>query len=83
MNNSSYVYFLYSDEQFKEKNEILSKVGKSFSPGTVIVNGTRKKYTQLSTTQTISRFIDSKVVAEGVLSSFTYTSPSNSKKGSA
>ena len=68
-----YVYFLYSDEQFREKNKILEKTGKVFEPGTVIVNGTRQKFTQINTTPTLPRFIDAKVVAEGYSDQFTFT----------
>lgn len=73
MDKNKYVYFLYSDEQFREKNEILKKAGKSFSAGTVVINGKRQKYTQLSDKPSIPRFIDTKIVAEGILNSFTYT----------
>ena len=41
------MYFLYSDEQIAEKNNILSSTGKKFVPGTVVVNGKRTKFTQL------------------------------------
>lgn len=76
------VYFLYSEEQFKEKNNILAKAGKSFAPGTVVVNGTRKKYTQISNKPSLDRFIDTRVIATGYKDQFTYTEPIISfKKG--
>ena len=78
--DKKYVYFLYSEEQFKEKNSILASTGKSFSPGTVVVNGKRQKFTQIATEPKIDRFIDSIVVAEGYIDSFTYTEPTNSRK---
>lgn len=68
-----YMYFLYSDEQIKEKNQILSTTNRVFEPGTVVVNGTRKKFTQLSDKPTIPRFIDSKIIAEGYVDQFTFT----------
>lgn len=77
-----YVYFLYSEEQFKEKNEILLKTGKAFEVGTVVINGTRKKFTQISTKSTIPRFIDTKIIAQGYLDTFTYTEPSISRRAS-
>lgn len=80
MKSDQYVYFLYSDEQYKEKNNILNKANKMFEPGTVVVNGTRKKFTQLSDSSSLPRFIDTKIVAEGILSQFTYTEPQNVKK---
>lgn len=75
MNNKKYVYFLYSEEQLQEKNKILSKTGKSFSAGTVIVNGKRQKFTQIATTPTLDRFIDTKLIYEGYIDSVTYTKP--------
>ena len=75
-------YFLYSDEQIKEKNEIYKKVGKVFKAGTVVVNGVRKSFTQLSDNKTIPRCIDTKVIAEGDPNSMTYTMPTvEIKKG--
>lgn len=78
------VYFLYSEEYFREMNSVLNPKGKSFVAGTVVVNGLRKKFTNISTTKSLPRFIDTKVVAEGVQSQYTYTSPSvqnNKNKG--
>jgi len=69
------MYFLYSDEQIKEKNEILAKSSKQFEPGDVVVGGRKSKYTQLSSSPTMPRFVDTKIVASGELSSFTYTKP--------
>jgi hypothetical protein len=74
-----YRYFLYSEEQFKEQNSILKNAGKQFVAGTVIVNGARKKYTQLSSTPTIERYIDATIVAEGELSEITYIAPKKTK----
>jgi hypothetical protein len=75
-------YFLYSDEQIKEKNQILAHSSKCFVPGVVVVNGKRVKYTQLSDTLTIPRFVDTKVIASGDLASFTYVEPTTSiRKG--
>ncbi|MBR6289161.1 MAG: hypothetical protein IKR19_07500 [Acholeplasmatales bacterium] len=71
----SQVYFLYSDEQIEEKNKILLKTGKKFLPGNVVVNGKRVKFTQIHSSATMLRFVDTKIVASGELSSFTYTEP--------
>lgn len=75
-------YFLYSDEQIKEKNSILAHSSKYFVPGVVIVGGKRVKYTQLSDTPTMTRFVDTKIIASGDLSTFTYVEPTTTiKKG--
>ena len=71
----SKTYFLYSDEQITEKNKILEKTGKKFEPGYVVVGGKRVKFSQLSSSPTIDRFIDTKSVASGDLGSFIYEAP--------
>lgn len=75
-----YVYFLFSEEYQKEKSKILSAVGKVFEPGTVVVNGVRKKYVYMSDTPTIPRMIDTKIVTEGYLNTITYTEPKSEKR---
>lgn len=81
ISDNKYVYFLYSEEQIKEKNQIMKKTGKTFVPGTVVVNGTRKKFTQLSTDSKLDRFIDTVLVAEGYEKSFVFTRPTSVKEG--
>ena len=74
-------YFLYSDEQIKEKNLILARTGKTFVPGVITQNGKRVKFTQLSDKPDIGkRFSDVKVIASGELSNFTYTMPTTEIK---
>ena len=63
--DNKFVYFLYSEEQLKEKNNILSKQGKVFIPGTVYIGMSRISFTQLSEKDHIDRFIDTKIVAKG------------------
>lgn len=72
------VYFLYSDEQIKEKNAVLARASKVFEPGTVVVGGKRVKFTQLSDQPTISRFPDTKIIASGEEKDFTYVKPKSS-----
>lgn len=72
-------YFLYSDEQIKEKNDILKKVGKRFEPGTIVIRGNKYKYTQLSNTADMPRFTDVKVVASSPLNEVTYEKPKSVK----
>ena len=57
------IYFLYSDEHIKEQNIILKKCGKKFVPGLVTVQGKRQSFTHISNEPTLSRFIDTKIVA--------------------
>ena len=76
----AYKYFLYSKEYLDEQTSILSKRGKVFTPGTVVVNGIRKQFTQMSSSATIPRFVDIKIVAEGDDSSFKYDKPKIERK---
>ena len=67
-------YFIYSSEQLKLRKSVEAKMGKTFKCGTVIVNGTRKPFTELSTRPT-SRFSDAIIVAQGDPTLMKYTLP--------
>ena len=69
-------YFLYSNEQLKLRKEVEARMGKKFIVGTVIVNGTRKPFTELSSTEK-SRYSDAKIVAEGDPTIMRYTLPTS------
>lgn len=71
-----YVYFLYSEQQYKERSEIEKKMSRVFSPGSVIVNGRKKIFTELSKSST-NRYPDCKIIAEGLKSKMMYTPPSS------
>lgn len=77
MRKTDWVYFMYSDEQVKEKNDVLKVSGKKFVCGTVVVNGQRQKFSQIATSKSVmDRFIDTYVVTEGVYGDITYIDPS-------
>lgn len=77
MRPTDYVYFYYSDDQIKEKNEILKPQGRKFEPGVVVVNGKREKFSQVTTNrEAMKRYIDAYVICEGVFADMTYTMPS-------
>jgi hypothetical protein len=82
MVTNKFVYFLYSEEQVKERNEILAKQGKVFVPGTVYVGMSRISFSQLSEKDTIDRFIDTKVVAKGYKNQMKFDMPKTKKKES-
>jgi hypothetical protein len=67
-----YVYFLYSETQLKEREEIEKKMSRTFNVGTVVVNGRRKNFTEMSR-KSSNRYPDCKVVAEGLKSKMTFT----------
>ena len=71
-----YVYFLYSEQQHKERSEIEKKMSRVFSPGTVIVNGRKKIFTELSRSSS-NRYPDCKIIADGLKSKMMYTPPTS------
>lgn len=73
----SYVYFLYSEQQLKDRSEIEKKMSRVFNPGTVIVGGRKKIFTELSKSSS-NRYPDCKIIAEGYKSKMLYTNPTNS-----
>lgn len=77
---NKFVYFLYSEEQVKERNKILEKQGKVFVPGTVYVGMSRLSFSQMSEKDSIPRFIDTKVVAKGYENQMKFDMPVNKKK---
>ena len=68
-------YFLYSSEELNFRKEVEAKMGRRFVAGHVIINGTKKPVTSLSSTSTSARYPDSKVVASGEISMMKYTMP--------
>lgn len=75
MAQDQYVYFLYSEQQYKKRKELEEKVCRKFVPGIVILNGQKKKFTEMSKKST-NIYPDTSVVAEGYKSNMNYTTPS-------
>lgn len=67
-----YVYFLYSEQQRQQRTAIEARLSRTFIPGTVIVNGVRRKFTEMSLKNT-NLYPDVKVIAEGYKSKIRYT----------
>ena len=74
MSDGKIKYFLYSSEQFKFRKQMESIGGKEFKAGTVLINGNRKLFTELSNTPK-SRFSDAIVIAVGNPDMMSYTMP--------
>ena len=72
--DDTYVYFLYSEQQFDERYDIERSMARLFRPGVVVVNGRRKEFTEISKSPS-SRYPDFKIVAEGYKSKLVYTNP--------
>lgn len=68
----TYVYFLYSETQKKEREEIEKKMSRTFNVGTVVINGRKKSFTEMAK-KSSNRYPDCKVIAEGYKSKITFT----------
>lgn len=67
-----YVYFLYSEQQRDHRSTIEAKMCRTFVPGTVVVNGIRKRFTEISS-KSENLYPDTIVVAKGYKSKMKYT----------
>lgn len=67
-------HFIYSANQMEFQKEMARKRGKSYHVGTVIANGKRLPYTELSRTGT-STYSDARIVASGDINTFKYNAP--------
>lgn len=66
-------YFIFSSQQMKMKIEIESKIGRKYQPGTVLVKGGYKQFTDILDTPTSIRFPDAIIVAVGTLKNTKYS----------
>lgn len=69
-----YYYFIYSERQYKERTRIEASLARKFRLGTVIVNGKKQYFTELSR-RPKNRYPDFKIVAEGYASQMRYIPP--------
>ena len=75
-----YAYFLYSQQQVDDKNELLDKMNRKFQLGTVIYNGKKREYSSMSDKPELPRYADVRIVAEGDTDKLVYTSPRSVQK---
>ncbi len=69
-----YVYFLFSEEQKTFREGVERAMNRKFVPGSVMVNGARKRFTEMSLKNT-GTYPDTKIVAEGLRSNMKFTLP--------
>lgn len=72
MASSNKVIFIFSQQQMQEIKQIM---GKEARFGTVIVNGTRKTYTDIVKSMDTVKFSDSYKLIEGDINYIKYTEP--------
>ena len=70
----AYKYFLYSSQQAEFMATVERSMGRTFRVGTVFTKGTRKSFTELSSSPR-SRYADARIVAEGEETTFKYILP--------
>lgn len=68
-------YFIFSSEQLNFRKQTELKLGRTFKPGQVIVNGKKMSFTELSSKESNPRFPDGKVVIHGDPTKLKYTMP--------
>lgn len=73
--NSYFRYWLYSSSQMEFQKRMEENMGKRYKVGTVIYQGKRRNYTELSTSPTSSQYSDAKIVAQGDMRTIKYTTP--------
>lgn len=67
-------YFLYSREQYQKRLEIESKIGRKYIPGTVIIGGRERRFTEMSD-KFNPRFKDAEIVYHGDPKNVKFTMP--------
>lgn len=72
VSNKRYRYFLFSQSQYKLREEAEERIGKQYVPGKVLINGRWKDYTEISSTPSNNKFADAKIIAEGYLDDMEY-----------
>ena len=68
--------FIYSAQQANALRDIYEKNGKKYHLGTVVANGSEKKYTAIIRNMAEVQYSDAVKLIEGDIRHITYTSPS-------
>lgn len=66
------MYFMFSSSQLKLRREVEQKLGKQYRPGTVIVQGVPKQFTEIIDDPKKSAYSDSIIITSGILSKTQY-----------
>lgn len=72
MNNNKIVYFMFSVDQLKNNTKINEKIGRKYKPGSVLVNGSYKQFTEIINKLEDAKYPDAILVASGVLDEMRY-----------
>ena len=80
--NPNYKYFLFSNQQVIDKNKIYNKIHKVIVLGRVSYNGEVKEFSTISNTKDLPRYSDSRVIAQGDITTMEYTMPTTKTRRS-
>lgn len=75
-----YGYFLFSQQEVNDKNELYDRMSRKLQLGTVIYNGRKKEFSSLSDKPELPRYTDVRIVAEGETDKMIYTMPRSVQK---
>ena len=68
-------FFIYSQFQRKEKENIANNMSKKYVPGSLVIKGQKKLFTDIVLNTNNVRYSDYKIVAEGDIRKMKYTAP--------
>jgi|JFJP01.1.fsa_nt_gi hypothetical protein len=74
MINKGFGYFHFSKQQLDERTVAEAKLGNKYYPGTVIVKGKEKSFTDIIATP-VSRYNDAILITQGELDKIKYNKP--------
>lgn len=69
-------FFIYSQNQRQEKNQIATAMSKKYTPGSLVIRGQKKLFTDIVLNLNTVMYSDYKVIAEGDIRRVKYTAPS-------
>ena len=70
-----YRYFIYSSTQKKDKEKIYKQANREYQPGSVIVRGSSKPFTDILLNVESCPYSDAQVVIQGDIRKIQYISP--------
>lgn len=71
-NDGNIKFFMFSSSQMKMRKEVEAKLGKTYTPSLVLVNGEYKQYTEMVNDPKNVRFADSILVTSGDIRHIKY-----------
>lgn len=81
INDNPYVYFFYSSEHISKMNEVVSSNGCRFECGSVVVNGSKRQFSFMSTKKDfLQQYPDAELITEGYKTKMKFSNPKSIDK---